>query len=148
MHAPRFTFGAAVGGKPVLPRALTALALSLAVASALLLAGCGDSGTDNQSAADTWRKSDDGSIKADPNPAPAGEGYGRTTISWTTKGGIGPVEVHVSERGQPEVLFAQSAEGSKEVPWIQAGGNYEFRLYAGQGPERRLLDKVQVTRAQ
>lgn len=91
-------------------------------------------------------KSDAGSLKADPNPVPAGAGAGKTRISWTTKGNLGVVKVYVSENGQPETVFAQGSEGSVEAPWIGAGSNYEFRLYDEQGSNRKLIDKIQVTR--
>ncbi len=116
-----------------------------------LFAACGD-GEDQDDApppAQTTTsapKSDEGSIKADPNPVPAGAGNGKTTISWTTKGNLGVVKVYVSENGQPETEFSQKTEGSAEAPWIGAGSTYEFRLYAEQGPARRLIDKVVVTR--
>lgn len=170
MRAPDFILRASFGTEARTPRATSAsalgLALTLALLLALLLAGCGDAGeqdgrvstntqnaaasnTSNASApAGTAAKSEDGSIKADPNPVPAGAGNGRTKVSWNTKGDLAGVEVHVSENGQPEVLFAKGGEGSTDAPWIQTGSNYEFRLYAGVGRQRRLIDKVQVSRAQ
>jgi hypothetical protein len=105
----------------------------------------GSSASANSSAA-TPAKSGEGSITATPNPVPAGQGGGKTRISWKTKGDVIPVEVYVVQDAQPEVKFAQGAEGATEAPWIAAGSNYEFRLYTGTGSGRKLIDKVQVTR--
>jgi hypothetical protein len=91
-------------------------------------------------------KSSEGSIQATPNPVPAGPGNGKTKITWTTKGNLGVVKVYVSENGQPETVFAQGSEGSVDAPWIGAGTVYEFRLYGEQGSNRKLIDKIQVTR--
>ena len=44
-------------------------------------------------------------IRATPNPVPAGGGTGTTTISWTTGDGS-EGQVYVSENGQAEQLFA------------------------------------------
>jgi hypothetical protein len=84
-------------------------------------------------------------IKATPNPVPAGSGAGTTTISWTTGDGS-EGEVYVLESGQAERLFASKMpQGSGDAPWIQAGTNYEFRLY--DAAHAKLLGKVVVTRA-
>jgi len=89
----------------------------------------------------------DNYIKATPNPVPAGPGNGTTTISWATKD-IPAVDVHVfvvAADGN-ELLFATAPEGSKDVPWISADAPFEFRLYRGSGTDKKLLDKVIVTR--
>lgn len=127
--------------------------------SVFLLAACGAGESDNLNSgaapqvADTNPASGgnmantiEGSIKANPNPVPGGEGVGKTTISWTTKGYSGIVKVYVSDNGQPEKVMAQAAEGSVEAPWILSGGKYDFYLYAESGDDRRLIDKIQVTR--
>ena len=84
-------------------------------------------------------------IKATPNPVPAGTGMGTTTISWTTGDGS-EGQVYVSSDGQAEQLFATTPQGSADAAWVQAGKSYEFRLY-GAGHEK-LLGKVVVTRAE
>ncbi|MET0624208.1 MAG: hypothetical protein ABW250_14590 [Pyrinomonadaceae bacterium] len=132
--------------------------------AAVLSAACGEGDDDNKPPANTAAspqataaggqgastgnapKSAEGSIKADPNPVLAGAGAGKTKITWTTKGDLGVVKVYVSENGQPENVFAQGSEGSVEAPWIGTGSTYEFRLYGEQGSNRRLIDKIQVTR--
>jgi len=89
----------------------------------------------------------DNYIKATPNPVPAGPGVGTTTISWATKD-IPAVDVHVfvAAAGGPENLFATAPEGSQDAPWISSDAPFEFRLYSGSGSDRKLLDKVVVTR--
>jgi tRNA (mo5U34)-methyltransferase len=78
-----------------------------------------------------------------PNPAPAGEGAGKTTVSWdTADGSIG--KVYVSVNGGEEALFADSRRGTAVADWIQTGSSYEFRLYNSDHTE--LLAKVAVTR--
>lgn len=69
-------------------------------------------------------------LTASPNPIPAGEGLGTTTITWSTgDGSVG--RVFVSRDDEPESDFAVGPEGTKEAPWINAGSRYEFRLYVG-----------------
>ena len=83
------------------------------------------------------------SLSASPNPVPGGEGLGKTTVSWdTADGSIG--KVYVSVNGGQEVLFADGRRGSAPAHWIEAGSNYEFRLYNADHTE--LLAKVAVTR--
>ena len=85
-------------------------------------------------------------ISATPNPVPPGGGTGTTKISWTTGDGS-EGQVYVSENGQAEQLFAShTPQGSGDAPWIQAGRNYEFRLY--DAAHAKLLSKVVVTRAE
>ena len=82
-------------------------------------------------------------LVASPNPVPAGEESGQTTVSWdTADGSIGKVFVSTNE-GQ-EVLFADGRRGSASAHWIDTGSNYEFRLYNSDHTE--LLAKVAVTR--
>jgi hypothetical protein len=80
------------------------------------------------------------SLSASPNPVPAGEGRGLTTISWKSVDG----RVYVSTNGREEVLFGGSPRGSQPANWIQAGSTHEFRLY--DADHKQLLAKVRVTR--
>jgi hypothetical protein len=80
------------------------------------------------------------SLSASPNPVPAGEGRGLTTISWKSVDG----RVYVSTNGREEVLFGGSPRGSQPANWIQAGSTHEFRLY--DADHKQLLAKVTVTR--
>jgi tRNA (mo5U34)-methyltransferase len=83
-------------------------------------------------------------LSAFPNPAPAGEGAAKTTISWdTADGSLG--KVYVSVNGGEELLFADSRRGTAVADWIQTGTNYEFHLHNSDHTE--LLAKVVVTRA-
>jgi 4-amino-4-deoxy-L-arabinose transferase-like glycosyltransferase len=86
-------------------------------------------------------------IIATPNPVPAGPEVGTTNIIWRTKN-IQPLEVHVYVVGIDgnEHLFATGSEASQRAPWITSDQQYEFRLYSGSGADRKLLDKVVVTR--
>lgn len=86
------------------------------------------------------------SITASPNPVPAGQGNGSTTIRWKTSGQLIPVVVYVVQDSATEVKFAEGVEGAAEAPWIVAGSKYEFRLYAGSA--RKLIGNVEVTRNQ
>jgi hypothetical protein len=81
------------------------------------------------------------SLSASPNPVPAGEGPGQTTISWNSVDG----KVYVSTNGREEVLFADSPRGSEQANWIDVGSSYEFRLY--NSDHSKLLEKVIVTKA-
>lgn len=80
-------------------------------------------------------------LSASPNPVPAGEGPGKTTISWNSVDG----KIFVSANGREEALFVDSPRGSQDADWIQAGSRYEFRLY--NSGHKELLAKVVVTRA-
>jgi hypothetical protein len=80
-------------------------------------------------------------LAASPNPVPASERQGKSTISWNSVDG----KVYVSENGRDEVLFADSPGGSQDADWIGAGSSYEFRLY--NSDHSKLLDKVVVTKA-
>jgi hypothetical protein len=44
--------------------------------------------------------------------------------------------VYVWQPGGSEVLFAEGTNGSVEVPWLQNGWVYEFRLYQSDSRER------------
>jgi hypothetical protein len=81
------------------------------------------------------------SLDASPNPVPASEGRGKTTISWNSVDG----KIYVSENGRDEMLFADSPQGSQDADWIRENGSYEFRLY--NSDHSKLLDKVVVTKA-
>ena len=50
-------------------------------------------------------------LSASPNPVPASEGRGKTTISWNSVDG----KIYVSENGRDEMLFAGSPRGSQEA---------------------------------
>jgi 2-polyprenyl-3-methyl-5-hydroxy-6-metoxy-1,4-benzoquinol methylase len=81
-------------------------------------------------------------LSAFPNPVPAGNELGKTTISWdTSDGSIG--KVYVSKDGGEESLFTDSRRGTAVADWIQTGSNYEFRLYDSDHTE--LLASVIVT---
>jgi hypothetical protein len=85
------------------------------------------------------------SIQAQPNPVPAGEGLGTTTIVWKTGDGS-QGQVYVSEDGGEDKLFDSGTNGSTQAPWIRTGSIYEFRLYAGSD-HKTMLASVKVTRA-
>jgi hypothetical protein len=81
-------------------------------------------------------------LSASPNPVPGGEGLGKTTVSWdTADGSIG--RIFVSVNGGAEALFSDGRRGSAVADWIEAGNNYEFRLYNSDHTE--LLAKASVT---
>ena len=83
-------------------------------------------------------------LSAFPNPVPADEKMGTTTIQWNTAN-AGDGEVYVSIDGQKESLFAAGRQGAATANWIQPGSTYEFRLY--DSSRNRLLDKISVTTA-
>jgi hypothetical protein len=82
-------------------------------------------------------------ITASPNPVPAGQQAGTTTVTWNTGDGSAG-QVYVSPNGGPEAVFAAGTSGSVAAPWISAGTTYEFRLYAGT-EHTKMLAKTQVT---
>jgi len=96
-------------------------------------------------AAVTVTRSNEAFLIAEPNPIPAGGRPGTTTLSWSTGDGS-PGEVHLFVDGRPGRLFAKAARSSKEIPWIQEGKTYEFRLYAEARPGEPLR-VVAVTRS-
>jgi hypothetical protein len=83
-------------------------------------------------------------LTAFPNPVPAGDGVGKTMISWTAATVIAG-KIYVSIDNRQELLFASAQQGSAAANWIRTGSTYEFRLYDSN--HIRLLDKVIVTRA-
>lgn len=137
-------------------RALTVVAGSLLIITALLFTGCKDSDDADTTPAKppaagspvTTSAPSKGLIKADPNPVPAGPGdLGKTTISWNTQTAEEPVQITVSTNGEEEVGFSGgAAQGAMEAPWIQSAGVYDFKLYVGAGANRKLIDHVAVTR--
>ncbi|MGA7274857.1 MAG: hypothetical protein WBX14_08440 [Candidatus Udaeobacter sp.] len=82
-------------------------------------------------------------LTASPNPVPAGDTKGRTTISWNALGETGG-KIYVSINGDKELLFVAGRQGSSDANWIDAGSNYEFRLY--NRDHTKLLNKILVTR--
>jgi len=84
------------------------------------------------------------SLAAYPNPVPAGDGVGKSVISWSTGDG-NPGEVWVSANGGEESLFASAQRGVATADWIQTGSTYEFRLY--DSDHTGLLGRIVVTRA-
>ena len=81
-------------------------------------------------------------LTANPNPVPAGQEMGQTMISWDTADGrIG--KIYVTVNGGQEALFSDGRCGSAPAHWIDAGSNYEFRLYNSDRTE--LLAKLVVT---
>lgn len=146
-------------GRPASRRAVTLIAGSLLIITALFFAGCTDCDCDDAettpgqvpgaaSSPVTASEPSKGLIKADPNPVPAGpEDLGKTKISWNTQTDTLPVVITVSESGKPEAEFAGGAkEGAAEAPWIQSKSTYDFRLYVGTGANKKLIDHVTVTR--
>jgi len=83
-------------------------------------------------------------VIASPNPVPAGEGIGETTIRWTTADERDG-KVYVSVNGREESLFGGGPCGSAAANWIKTDCTYEFRLY--DSDHRSLLAKVRLTRA-
>ena len=82
-------------------------------------------------------------LSAFPNPVPAGNELGKTTVSWdTSDGSIG--KVYVSKDGGEEFLFTDSRRGTAVADWIQTGSTYEFRLYDSDHTD--LLASVVVTK--
>jgi hypothetical protein len=84
-----------------------------------------------------------GKIAATPNPIPFPEGS-KTTISWQTNDPAG-AEVRVAIPRGEEKLVSRGNGGSVEVPWIQSGCDFEFRLFSASEPSK-LLDRVTVRR--
>ena len=126
------------------PTATTLLRLALALVLSLVIAGC-DSKKRAKDNAPESQKEKEPLITASPNPVPAGEGDGKTTISWDTGDGS-VVDVYLSVDDGPEKLFGRHSKNSIEAPWIGAGPVYEFRLYAGE-EHKKMLGSVKVTRS-
>jgi hypothetical protein len=70
------------------------------------------------------------------------EGVNPTVLRWATQG-FSTSEVWMSMDGGAEQLFARAVSGSQSAPWIQAGHDYRFNLYAGTS-RSQLLDSVRV----
>ena len=70
-----------------------------------------------------------GTISASPKTVYSA-GVGSTKISWNASCGS-TAQVWISENGLPEKLFAQDLSGTQNAPWISAGSQYDFCLYAG-----------------
>jgi hypothetical protein len=108
------------------------------------LAACSPSKAPEANAPTTSPGASTATITASPNPVPAGQGPGTTSITWNTgDGSVGTV--YLSKDGGPEAAFANGTPGSAVAPWIEAGVMYEFRLYAGT-EHAKMLAKTQVTR--
>lgn len=130
------------------------LVLSVLLITPLLLSGCGrtdgdEAGTSTSAPSKSPEKKKEGNyITADPNPVPAGpEPRGKTVITWSTQGiPNDQVMIYVSASGRPETPYANGVAGTRDAPWIAVDEPQEFRLYAGTGANRKLLDKVVVTR--
>lgn len=84
-------------------------------------------------------------ITASPNPVPAGEAIGKTSISWACVDGP-DCAVYVTRDADTEVLLGTGSEGSSIADWIQTGSAYQFQLYSDQ-QRSKLLGSVTVTRA-
>lgn len=85
------------------------------------------------------------SIAATPNPVPAGEADGKTTVTWKMSDGSNG-QVYVKVDGAAESLFAAAPQGSQDADWIKTGSTYEFRLYKG-ADHAEMVSSVTVTRA-
>jgi hypothetical protein len=116
-------------------------ATGAAFVAALLLFGC--SRAQNTALQGSPSGSGGALISAAPNPVPAANETGITTIRWDTGNGS-EGQVYVSDNGAAERLFAQAASGSQDAPWIGYGHTYEFRVYAGTA-RSTLLGSVSVT---
>jgi hypothetical protein len=83
-------------------------------------------------------------ITANPNPVPAGDGKGSTTITWDTgDGSLGQVRFSINN-GPEKVWFSKRPRGVQPASWINKGATYEFRLYSEQNDN--LLATVKVVR--
>jgi hypothetical protein len=120
--------------------------LTTAVLSPLFFfAACNPSKNPEVNASPASPAASGATITASPNPVPAGQELGTTTITWNTGDGRNG-QVYVSIDGGPEVSFTGGPSGSGAAPWIQVEKTYEFRLYAGT-EHATLLSKTQVTRS-
>ena len=118
--------------------------LNIVFAGALFLASC-DRSAPAPDLASSSPAASAPSVTAEPNPVPAGEGLGKTQITWRT-GSDTSGEVYVSTDGGEETLFVRGSESSADAPWIVTGSTYEFRLYEGWD-HKKLLARATVTRA-
>ncbi len=142
-------------GRSVSRRAVSVIIGGFLIITLLLFVGCSDRddadpGVKAPSPAATTAvalEAPKGLIKADPNPVPAGPGLGKVKISWNTGSDVVPVAITVTSKAEPEVAFSGGEKvGATEAPWIQAGVDYDFRLYVGTGANKKLIDHVTVTR--
>lgn len=99
------------------------------------------------SATPTAAQTAEPTITATPNPVPAGNGPGKTTISWDTGGDGAIVDVYLTVDGKDQKLFATHSKNSINVDWISAGPVYEFTMYP-TGDRTKPLGSVKVTRNQ
>lgn len=84
-----------------------------------------------------------GSVGAtDVSPAIATGALGTTTVQWSSSG-VATAEVWVSMDDAAESLFARAPSGSQSATWIQAGHDYQFKLYA-ERDHAVLLGSVRV----
>lgn len=113
-------------------------------AALLLLTNCASSPQGDRAASDNRavRLQSFATIEAAPNPVPAGQNVGTTTITWTT-GNYSVGQVYVSVDGGPEKLFARGSAGAAEAAWVTPDSACEFRLYTDAEP-RALLATVTV----
>ncbi len=82
-------------------------------------------------------------IVGTPNPLPAGPNPGKVTIRWRTNAQADWGEVWVLIPGErEEIKFTEGGIGSQEATWINSGGKYEFRLYAGKAHQQLLATAV------
>lgn len=109
-------------------------AVALIAAAAVLGAAAGSGCKDDDASS---RRGDGGpaQIMAQPNPLPPGSGAGTTTLTWRT-GGNGTAQVYVSVDGRPEKKVAEGHKGSKQIDWIRAGREYQFKLYEGEDRQK------------
>jgi hypothetical protein len=108
-------------------------------------AACNSSKNPEATASSTSPAASTATITASPNPVPAAEEVGTTTITWNT-GDDSVGQVYVSVDGGPESIFGAGPPGSSAAPWIQTGKRYEFRLYAGT-EHATVLAKTEVSRS-
>lgn len=141
-------------GRSVSRRAVSVIIGGFLIITLLLLAGCERDDADVNKAPSpavtsaVTLEAPKGLIKADPNLVPAGPGLGKTKISWNTGSDVMPVAITVTSKGEPEVVFSGGEKvGATEAPWIQAGVEYDFRLYVGTGANKKLIDHVTVKRS-
>src|SRR5215472_8930931 len=94
--------------------------IALLSSVALLCVACGASTAAKPSGGNATIVQSAASIQAQPNPVPAGDGLGTTTIVWKTGDGS-QGQVYVSEDGAEDKLFDAGTEGSTPAAWIRTG---------------------------
>jgi hypothetical protein len=125
-------------------RAILVFSICFSGAAIFFLAGCGRSTSDSNASSSPSPGADatvaGAMLRAEPNPVPAGDKAGATTITWQTADDtIG--DVYVADSGG-ERLFASGAKGSQEAPWIRPGST-TFRLC--RHADHALLAQLTVT---